>query len=147
MRGRIAAAARRVFMEEGYGSVSMRRLANEVGCTPMTLYNYYDSKIDILRELWGAVFKDVFVGVNQAAQKGKDASDRLDAMCAAYVRYWLDHPDHYRMVFMSAGVSQSEVSVFVEEDAITGRYGALFAAFAALRKSLTRSCAALTCVD
>lgn len=126
MREAIAAAARRVFLAEGYGSVSLRRLASEVGCTPMALYTYYDSKLDILRRLWAEVFDAAFAKVERASGQGATPALRLKAMARAYVRYWLDHPDHYRLVFMSSGVSQGDVTQFVEADAIASRY-AVFA--------------------
>jgi AcrR family transcriptional regulator len=126
MREAIAAAARRVFLAEGYGSVSLRRLAGEVGCTPMALYTYYDSKLDILRRLWAEVFDAAFAEVERARTEGATPALQLKAMACAYVRYWLDHPDHYRLVFMSAGVTQGDVTGFVEADAVATRY-AVFA--------------------
>ncbi|MFM9884477.1 MAG: TetR/AcrR family transcriptional regulator, partial [Burkholderiales bacterium] len=54
-RKRIADAARRLFRDEGFEAVSMRRLATEAGCTPMSLYTYFDGKIDVLRSVWGDV--------------------------------------------------------------------------------------------
>ncbi len=131
MRDAVAAAARRVFLAEGYDSVSMRRLAAEVGCTPMAIYTYYDSKIDILRRLWADFFEAAFAEVERAGAKSKTPAARLKAMCRAYVRYWLEHPDHYRMVFLSAGVSQSDVNVFVEATSIQARYTVFAAALGA----------------
>lgn len=122
MRDTIAAAARRIFLAEGYGSVSLRRLAREVGCTPMALYTYYDSKLDILRRLWAEVFDAAFGEIERARGNGATPALRLKAMACAYVRYWMDHPDHYRLVFMSAGVTQGDVTLFVEADAIADRY-------------------------
>ena len=49
MRAHISACALRLFEDEGYAAISMRRLAQEAGCTAMTLYKYFDNKIDILR--------------------------------------------------------------------------------------------------
>ena len=131
MRDAIATAARRVFLAEGYEFLSMRRLASEVGCTPMAIYTYYDSKIDILRRLWADVFEAAFAEVERAGAKSKTPTVRLKAMCRAYVRYRLDHPDHYRMVFMSAGVTQSDVTVFVEADASAARYNVFATALGA----------------
>lgn len=126
MREAITVAARRVFLAEGFGSVSLRRLASEVGCTPMAIYTYYDSKLDILRRLWAEVFDAAFAEVERASAECITPALRLKAMACAYVRYWLDHPDHYRLVFMSAGVTQGDVTVFVEADAVATRY-AVFA--------------------
>ncbi|MEL6258297.1 MAG: TetR/AcrR family transcriptional regulator [Pseudomonadota bacterium] len=125
MRARIAAAATRLFKSEGYGAVSMRRLAAEIGCAPMTLYNYYPAKIDILRHLWADVLDVVFTRVGQALAGAGPPVDRLKAAGRIYVGYWLDHVDDYRMVFMAEGVTQDEVSVFVLDDVTTQRTAAL----------------------
>ena len=54
-RAEIAAVAIQLFNEEGYASVSMRRLGKEVGLTPMALYRYFSNKLEILTALWDHV--------------------------------------------------------------------------------------------
>lgn len=122
MRVRIAQTAQHLFRDEGYSAVSMRRIAAEVGCTPMTLYAYFDGKTDILRRLWADVFDEVFASVERAGGKHKTPHARLKATATAYVTYWLDHPEHYRLVFMTEGVSQGDVSVFVEGSPVAMRF-------------------------
>ncbi len=131
MRTKIAGAARRLFQEEGYEAISMRRLAKEVGCTPMSIYTYFDSKIDILRALWADVFEDLFAKVSEAAPAITTPTHRIHVMCLAYVEFWLDQRSNYRMVFMSAGIEQGEVSVFVEASPVAGHYAVFFSALAA----------------
>ncbi len=43
-RQEILAAARDLFMNEGYAKMSMRKLAGTVGCVPGTLYHYFKAK-------------------------------------------------------------------------------------------------------
>ena len=69
MRAHIASCALDLFHREGFAGISMRRLASEAGCTPMTLYKYFANKFDILRMLWNDVFSELF--------------DRLDRVAAA----------------------------------------------------------------
>ena len=123
MRANIRAHARRLFQEEGYASISMRRLAREVGCTPMTLYKYFDNKIDILRDLWAQVFNDLFDEIDKAIATKSSPESILNITARTYVAYWLDHVDHYRMVFMTEGVSQPEVSIFVGDEPVMARFG------------------------
>lgn len=130
MRTRIAGAARCLFQQEGYEAISMRRLAKEVGCTPMSIYTYFDSKIDILRALWADMFEDLFAKIRKAELTTTSPTDRLHAMCLAYVEFWLDQRSSYRMVFMSAGIDQGEVSVFVEASPVAGHYAVFFSALA-----------------
>ncbi|MBL1436463.1 MAG: TetR/AcrR family transcriptional regulator [Rhodobacteraceae bacterium] len=117
MRAKISARALRLFQEEGYEAISMRRLAKEAGLTPMTLYKYFDSKIDILRSLWAGIFGELFIDLEKIAAREPDPQARIHAVSLRYVTYWLDSPDHYFMVFMSKGISQLDVRGFVEADA------------------------------
>ncbi|MGB0907389.1 MAG: TetR/AcrR family transcriptional regulator [Maricaulaceae bacterium] len=126
MKTRISEVAKTLFQQEGYAKVSIRRIAKEIGCTPMTLYGYYESKIDILRTLWGDVFRDVFnrlEAINMAADKDTDPQAHLQNLCQAYVDYWITHPEYYRLVFMAEGVTQPDVSLFIDNPDIVTKYG------------------------
>ena len=113
MRAHIAACALKLFQQDGYAAISMRRLAQEAGCTAMTLYQYYDSKFDILSALWAEVFGRLFDELGHIAATECDPKARLNAVALGYVSYWLEHREHYFMVFMSGGVSQADVTGFV----------------------------------
>lgn len=125
MRHEIAVCAENLFQAEGYGQVSMRRIANEIGCSPMTLYKYYDAKIDILRTLWSDVFSLVFDKLDALSATQMKPNARLAALSSAYVKYWLDHTEHYRLVFMAEGVTQPDVSLFMDDPKITLRFQVL----------------------
>ena len=122
MRRKIALSAQQLFQTEGYSQVSMRRIASDIGCSPMSLYNYYDSKIDLLRTLWADVFEDVFEVLAGVQGSDLESSEKLNLLALAYVGYWLDHTEHYRLVFMAEGVTQPEVSTFLEHPEIVARY-------------------------
>lgn len=124
-RRRITVCAMRLFQEDGYHAVSMRRLASEVGCTVMTLYRYFDGKIDILRGLWAEVFAELFEGLAALAAREDDPGLRLKAVAMGYLDFWLSRREHYFLVFMSSGVSQSDVSVFVDEDGVVEKFNLL----------------------
>lgn len=113
MRADIGAVAEHLFQTEGYATISMRRIAKEVGCTPMALYSYCDGKFDILRMLWSGVFDTVFEKIAdvEAIESGLDY---LIAISDAYLGYWTDNPSHYRLVFMTEGVTQPDVAGFLD---------------------------------
>lgn len=121
-RASIAACALKLFRAEGYAAVSMRRLAQEAGCTVVTLYSYYDRKIDILRDLWAQVFEELFDILERQPVGGRDPASRLAAIATGYVAFWLERRDHYFLVFMSSGVTQPDVSIFVGNDALLQRF-------------------------
>lgn len=126
VRARIAGVAVRLFREEGYASVSMRRMALEAGCTPATLYAYFASKTDILRHIWAEVFEGLFKDLDRLADTIAAPRERLASVSRAYVRFWVDHPETYRVVFMTEGVTQPEVGVFVDDAA--DRYALFYGA-------------------
>ncbi len=122
MRKKIASSTQHLFQTEGYRQISMRRIASEVGCSPMTLYKYYDAKIDILHTLWADVFNTVFDDLDTIHISQASARERLTLLATAYVDYWLNHTEHYRLVFMAEGVTQPDVSLFIESPDISARY-------------------------
>lgn len=124
-RRHIAACALRLFHAEGFEAVSMRRLAQEAGCTVMTLYAHFDSKLEILHALWAEVLDELFEALEAIAAQQGDPRARIKAVAQGYLDYWLGHREHYFMVFMSGGLSRADVTAFLETDLTGGRY-ALF---------------------
>tara|TARA_A100000171_G_C2115724_1_gene137687 strand:- start:299 stop:940 length:642 start_codon:yes stop_codon:yes gene_type:complete len=122
MRGHISACALRLFLEEGYAAISMRRLSQEAGCAVMTLYKYFESKIDILRSLWADVFDELFDELEKIAAREDAPETRLNTIALGYVSYWLKHREHYFMVFMSGGISQADVVGFISEGPSLARF-------------------------
>lgn len=122
MRAHISTCALKLYQSEGFAAVSMRKLAAEAGCTVMTLYRYFERKIDILRHLWDVIFADLFDHLEDVAARSAPGTERLNAVCIAYVDYWLAHREHYFLVFMSGDVSQSDVSVFVDDSPSMTRF-------------------------
>ncbi|MEP3894509.1 MAG: TetR/AcrR family transcriptional regulator [Litorimonas sp.] len=121
MKKNISKTAQALFQDEGYAKVSMRKIAKEIGCTPMSLYRYYDSKIDILRSLWSDVLADLFSAL-ETLPSSENAHHRLRNLGVGYVTYWIDKPEHYRLVFMAEGVTQPHVSLFVDNPDIIAKY-------------------------
>ena len=122
MREKIAASTQQLFQTEGYRQISMRRIAKEVGCSAMTLYKYYDAKIDILHTLWAGVFEEVFNGLDALEMAEESPRKQLTLLASAYVDYWLENSEHYRLVYMTEGVNQPDVSIFIENPDIVARY-------------------------
>jgi len=122
MREKIATSTQFLFQTEGYRQISMRRIAGEVGCSPMTLYKYYDAKIDILHTLWSDVFEIIFNRLDSLELANKSPREQLVSLASTYVSYWLENPEHYRLVFMTEGVNQPDVSAFIANPKIVARY-------------------------
>jgi AcrR family transcriptional regulator len=68
-RDDIAAAAVRIADEEGFGAVSMRHLAAELGAGTMTLYHYVRTKDELLTLVTDAVMGEVVVPADEPLPK------------------------------------------------------------------------------
>ena len=125
-KDQIADVALRLFLEEGFASVSMRRLGKEVKLSPMALYRYFPSKLDILARLWAFILTQAFDRVAQARQDQTSRRDALHLAAQAYVTFWLENTDHYHLVFMTSGVTKENVQSFVGNPETIAQYDVFF---------------------
>lgn len=98
-RDALCDAATRRFAEHGYDGVTLRALAAELGCSPMTPYRYFDNKAEIFEAVRAAAFERFAAGQEAAARTQGDPVTRLRALARAYVRFALDEPHAYRIMF------------------------------------------------
>jgi AcrR family transcriptional regulator len=101
LRETILRTARRIIRKQGFDGLSMRKLAQELDCSPMTLYSFFRDKHALLVVLAQEIFEDLSRGVG-----GDDAADPFVALregCRRYVRFGLENPDEYRIIFMTPG--------------------------------------------
>lgn len=100
VRQAMLAAARAVISTEGYAGLSMRRLAQDVGYTPKTLYRYFTDKDDLLSELIEEDLAHLVTHLEDVAASQADPAHRLDAVALAYVAYGIAHPHAYQVLFL-----------------------------------------------
>ena len=99
-RARLCAVAQHRFATEGRDAVSMRQLAEALGCSPMTPYRYFRNKDEILAAVRTAAFDRFAEALERAAaQAGGDLRAAGQAVGEAYVRFALGDPDGYRLMF------------------------------------------------
>jgi len=97
----ILQAAAKLFLEHGVATVSTRRIASEVGISQTALYVYFPTKDAILEALCEACFKKLMALFQADLQQGSNWTQRLHRMMLTYLRFGLDHPDEYRLSFMT----------------------------------------------
>ena len=56
---RIHELTRAIIQTQGASAVSMRRIAKEVGITPMAIYNYYPSREELLNSVVDGEFQEL----------------------------------------------------------------------------------------
>lgn len=100
VRQAILAAARALISTTGYAGLSMRRLAQDIGYTPKTIYRYFTDKDDLLSELIEEDLAHLVSHLEGVAAAHADPTRRLDAVALAYVAYGITHSHAYQVMFM-----------------------------------------------
>jgi AcrR family transcriptional regulator len=81
--------------------VSIRAVADAVGVTPPSIYLHFADKSDLLFAVCERHFA-ALDRVTEAALEGvEDPVERIRWRGRAYIRFGLDHPEPYRILFMS----------------------------------------------
>jgi len=96
-RAELCKVATERFARHGYEGVTMRQLAEALGCSPKTPYRYFKDKADILATVRAQAFGK-FADALEAAAKGP-ATDRGRRTTEAYLAFAVKNPHAYRIMF------------------------------------------------
>jgi AcrR family transcriptional regulator len=95
---RIAYVALSILEKEGPEAVSMRRVAEAVGITPMAIYHHFPSRETLLKTITDREFAKLLSYI-QARPLNGGVEDRLHAVMEGYVDYALARPRIFDFVF------------------------------------------------
>ena len=102
LRRIILDAARRIFVEEGYESFSMRKLAQRIHYSPGSIYLHFKNKRELFHSLVEESFSKLHEGMVRlkAIEKNSDPVALLRKGLRGYVRFGLSYPNDYRFAFL-----------------------------------------------
>ena len=102
LRAEILAAAEKLLIQTGdEGAVSIRAIADAAGVTPPSIYLHFADKTELLAAVCEARFQDFDRYLEDASAGIDDPLEALRARGRAYVRFGLENPEHYRILFMT----------------------------------------------
>jgi AcrR family transcriptional regulator len=99
LREQILAAAQEIVVAEGFEALTMRRLAQAIEYAPATIYLHFENRDAIAQALAIEGFRTL-LGFMEPAGAEPDPARRLAELGRAYVRFGLEMPEAYRLVFM-----------------------------------------------
>jgi AcrR family transcriptional regulator len=100
LRASILDAARTLFVERGIEAVSMREIAKRINYSATTLYNHFEDKEALLQAVCDADFLALASGMREIMQI-PNLVTRIQALSSGYAQFALQHPNHYRLMFMT----------------------------------------------
>jgi AcrR family transcriptional regulator len=99
IRKQILDASMKLFVEEGFSNVSIRRIADIIEYSPTTIYLYFKDKDEIFYNLHE-------MGFQKMQEMNKDLVDihnpllRLHKMGENYIQFGIENPEFYDLMFI-----------------------------------------------
>lgn len=107
LRQEILDASRRIFIEEGFDALTMRRVADAIEYSPTTIYLHFTDKSELVQAICDEGFATLLARLQELSLHELGPLEHLDAGLRAYIDFGLTHPSHYYVSFVaSAGKVQ-----------------------------------------
>ncbi|QMV18506.1 TetR family transcriptional regulator [Granulicella sp. 5B5] len=100
LRARLIEVAGKLLTSEGYEALSMRRVAQEAGCSQMAVYRHFANKEALTQHLCSMLYTDFVVRVSREMEIAEDPWEKLRLFIVALIRFATRYPDHYSLVFL-----------------------------------------------
>src|SRR5215475_15399417 len=99
LKAKILGTAREIVIHEGFGALSIRKLAEKIGYAPGNIYLYFAGRDEIAREICRQSYAEMLAAIEHAAGV-KDPLGRLKALLKAYADFAEARPETYKLAFM-----------------------------------------------
>jgi AcrR family transcriptional regulator len=111
LRDKILRTSLRVFVEQGYENLSMRKIAALIDYSPATIYRFFKNKEELLQTIAAGTFKELSAKFETVkAERSDDPLGTLKALIREYVIFCVEHPDMFLLFY--------DIASFEMEDGI-----------------------------
>lgn len=97
--------ARQIARQDGWGAVTIRKVADYIEYSPSIVYEYFDSKDAILRALLQDGFRELAAMMARAQRATDDPAQQVERVTDAYWQFARENPELYQVMHGLAGVS------------------------------------------
>ncbi len=99
-RAHLLGVARTIFAERGYQATTMDDVARAAGFTKPILYQYFDSKAALYREIVADVAERLLARMAEAVATSESPRERLELALRAYFVTVVEETDAFRILFI-----------------------------------------------
>jgi AcrR family transcriptional regulator len=99
LRDRVLEASVDLIEQGGLEALSLREVARRAGVSHQAPYHYFADREAILAAICERGFATLAQKVAEAYRSGDKATERIERATIAYVRFAVDHPAHFRVMF------------------------------------------------
>ena len=101
----ILKTAMQLYKEGSIDDLSIRRIAEKIEYSPATIYLYFKDKAEILHALHTQGFEKLYA-LQRSLDNITNPLEKLQKMGRLYMKFALENPDHYDLMFIARGVAE-----------------------------------------
>jgi len=117
VRSRILATAWQLVKEEGWQSLSIRKIADAIEYSVPVIYDHFENKEAILLEFGKEGFSLLAKRLQQAKKKSEDPGEQLRLMADAYWNFAFRNKEYYQLMF-GIGIACCETEKCIPEESV-----------------------------
>ena len=115
LRRALLEEAVRTIQTHGVETLTLRTVGERLGVSRTALYRHFADKPALLAAVGREGFRMLRLALTEAWEQHGRGRDGFEAMGIAYVRFAVDHPSHYRVMFGGFIESCEKDAAFIEE--------------------------------
>ena len=101
LRRQILDTTRHLLVQDGYKSLSMRRIARAIGYSATSIYLHFENKDALFHTLIDEGMERLYEEMKTVeAGYPSDPADRLRALCQSYIDFGLNNQEYYEVMFL-----------------------------------------------
>ncbi|WP_224998384.1 TetR/AcrR family transcriptional regulator [Cesiribacter sp. SM1] len=97
-RGAVLQAMMELITEHGFHGTAMSMVAKRAGVAAGTIYHYFESKEEVINQLYGEVMQRVGLALVQEDSNKGSIKDRFFRYYTNIYHYYIQHPDEFRFL-------------------------------------------------
>ena len=99
IRERILSTAWQMVKEDGWESLSIRKIAGAVDYSIPVIYDHFENKEAIVYEFARQGFQMLAKAIGKAIEKHDDPAEKIRAVAHAYWKFAVKHKEHYALMY------------------------------------------------
>lgn len=109
-------SAKSIVEQEGFEGISMREVAKLSGYTPGSIYQYFDNKDVLIRELIKSGYQQIMGAINRELEEDLTVEEQIIQRFTSYIRAALNMREYYKAVMLSEDPKIIEMTMVLQRD-------------------------------
>jgi len=107
-RDQLLRVARRIFAERGFQATTMDEIAKEAGFTKPILYQYFESKSDLYRQIVAETATKLLDSLAKAVASVDTPRAKIEVAFRVYFEMVIDETDAFRVLFIHSHEGEND---------------------------------------